>query len=316
MLSRLNIFLAVLLVIVFALPIVTRVNYSKPNYEFIPEMKYSPAWSAYDANPNFADGRTLQPPVSGTIPRGQMPVHFAPVEKEGETPGAELLNPYAVLLAEAETDEPATDEPNADKPNTDEPDSGEAGDNPEDDKDVLDEEVNDAEADEQESEQQKREAEALEQLQASIDRGGNLYRVFCICCHGASGDGKGPVSTRGFPSPTLLTEPVREKAMKDGQLFYILTKGRDTDDWPGSMLPFAGQLSPDQRWNVINYLRTLQERAPAPAAEEAATPAAEDQDTPTTKDGPDPEPKKETDSSDAPENESTTTDSKGQDDVD
>ena len=57
--------------------------------------------------------------------------------------------------------------------------------------------------------------------------------------------------------------------MKDGQLFHILSYGQ------GSMSPMAAQLSRAERWEVINYIRDMQQRAPAvdPPAE-ATEPAA------------------------------------------
>jgi mono/diheme cytochrome c family protein len=92
---------------------------------------------------------------------------------------------------------------------------------------------------------------ADEKLQASIQRGADVYRVFCICCHGATGAGDGPVTKRGFPPPpSLLTG--KSSQMKDGQLFHVLTYGQS------SMPEFTGQLSADRRWDVINYIRSLQ----------------------------------------------------------
>ena len=230
MISRLNVVLAVLLVIVLVLPIMTRVDYSKPNVEFLPEMKYSPAWSAYEENPNFPDGRTLQPPVSGTIARGQMPVHFGTPEKEGETPGANLPNPYQLAIVEAAAE--AAKKGNA---SDDESDDGEQDDGANEDP----------------------EAEAQAQLRESIVRGRGLYRVFCTCCHGSGGAGDGPVAKRGYPPPpSLLSASPRQ--LKDGQLFHILTHGRR------NMPDFAGELSQNDRWDLSNYMRDMQAGAPVP----------------------------------------------------
>jgi len=49
--------------------------------------------------------------------------------------------------------------------------------------------------------------------------------------------------------------------MQDGQLFHVLTYGQ------GSMSSFAAQLTTDQRWDAINHVRSMQQRA-------AATPPA------------------------------------------
>ncbi len=43
--------------------------------------------------------------------------------------------------------------------------------------------------------------------------------------------------------------------MKDGQLFHILTYGQ------GSMSPMVAQLSRDRRWDVINFVRDMQQKA-------------------------------------------------------
>jgi mono/diheme cytochrome c family protein len=40
---------------------------NSPGYEFMPDMYYSPAYKPGEANPNFADGKTNQNPVAGTI---------------------------------------------------------------------------------------------------------------------------------------------------------------------------------------------------------------------------------------------------------
>lgn len=190
-LSRTNIVLASLLVIVAILATTTRVDYSRSNIEILPDMKYTPAWMTYAQNPVFVNGRTLQAPVPGTIARGQRPLHFESTEEDALRAGVELQNPYG------------------------HPDSESA------------------------------------QLQDSIRLGGDIYRVFCISCHGVKGAGDGPVPLRGFvPPPSLVTGKSRE--MKDGQLFHILTYGQNI------MSSFAGQLSPAQRWNVINYIRNMQ----------------------------------------------------------
>ena len=91
----------------------------------------------------------------------------------------------------------------------------------------------------------------------ALERGAFVYSTFCRHCHGAKGLGDGQVSLRGFPPPpSLLAEQAR--ALPDGKIFHALTFGQ------GNMPSHAAQLSPQDRWNVIGYVRTLQERAPTP----------------------------------------------------
>jgi mono/diheme cytochrome c family protein len=98
--NRTNIVLASLLVIVVLMSAGSRVDYTQPNIEILPDMKYTPAWMAYTPNPVFANGRTLQAPVTGTIARGQMPLHFKATKEDALRAGEELENPYQQPNAE------------------------------------------------------------------------------------------------------------------------------------------------------------------------------------------------------------------------
>ena len=93
--SRANLFLGVLMLGVLVLAVLVGRDMSRPNYEFLPDMKYSPAYSAYSQNPNFLNGRTLQPPVPGTIARGERSLHYAASPADAKRAGRELANPFA-----------------------------------------------------------------------------------------------------------------------------------------------------------------------------------------------------------------------------
>jgi len=81
-----------------------RVNHSRPNYQIIlgDDMTYSPAYTAYAPNPNFADGRTFQQSVSGTLARGEQRYDFAPTPDDAIRAGEELVNPFPLSSAEME----------------------------------------------------------------------------------------------------------------------------------------------------------------------------------------------------------------------
>ena len=187
--TRISFVLATLIVLTALVNYVLQPDYSRPNWDFLPDMQYSPAYGAYSRNPNFANGRTLQDPVAGTLARGEKPLHYQATPEDALRAGQELVNPIRV-----------------------------------DDK-------------------------------ASLDRGANIYRVFCVACHGATGAGDGPAATRGVPALPLSAGNSVE--MKDGHLFHILTYGR------GAMASYAGQLTPHDRWCVIRYVRALQASAAA-----------------------------------------------------
>ncbi|MCH8043153.1 MAG: cytochrome c [Planctomycetes bacterium] len=111
MMNRTNTALAVLLAIVLLLPVVMRVDYSRPNYEFLPEMKHSPAWSSFESNPHFPNGQTLQSPPDGTIARGALPIHdFQATKEDAARAGEELTNPYDSSSAESDDAKTAAQE--------------------------------------------------------------------------------------------------------------------------------------------------------------------------------------------------------------
>ena len=90
--------------------------------------------------------------------------------------------------------------------------------------------------------------------------GDTLYATYCSVCHGAAGDGRGPVGPR-IGAPSLLTG--RARAYSDGYLYSIIRYGR------GVMPRYGDKVYlPADRWAIVNHLRKLQAAAP-PATEPA-----------------------------------------------
>jgi mono/diheme cytochrome c family protein len=91
------------------------------------------------------------------------------------------------------------------------------------------------------------------------ERGALVFATYCRVCHGPTGLGDGPVTRRGVPTPlSMLTGKAVE--MKDGEMFRVLTYGQ------GNMGAYAGQLSPSDRWCVIDHIRRLQKKRAVPPA--------------------------------------------------
>ena len=67
----------------------------RPGYEYFPDMASSEAYETYVPNPAFADGKTAQPPVAGTIPRHIIPYQYPKTREGNKQAGKELLNPFA-----------------------------------------------------------------------------------------------------------------------------------------------------------------------------------------------------------------------------
>ena len=85
---------------------------------------------------------------------------------------------------------------------------------------------------------------------ASVVRGAAVYAENCALCHGATGRGDGPAAGRLPIRPADLTEP-HLFAHTPGDLFWWVGHGMDEGVMPG----FAGALNPNQRWDVINFIR-------------------------------------------------------------
>lgn len=67
----------------------------KPGYEVMPEMVHAVPYESFALNPVTEDGKTLQLPAPGTVPRGFMPYHYGDTPEEAERAGRELLNPIS-----------------------------------------------------------------------------------------------------------------------------------------------------------------------------------------------------------------------------
>jgi copper transport protein len=87
----------------------------------------------------------------------------------------------------------------------------------------------------------------------SIAAGKAVYDVHCVPCHGVSGKGDGPLGVVLNPRPADLSRHAIPGVHTDAQLFEWITNG-----FPGSRMPaWKSQLSDTDRWNLVNFIRTL-----------------------------------------------------------
>lgn len=86
--------------------------------------------------------------------------------------------------------------------------------------------------------------------EASITSGSQAYEKECLSCHGRKGKGNGPNSFTLEKEPGDLTSS-KVQNQTDGELFWKITEGRKP--MPSARLT----LSDNQRWEVVNYIRTL-----------------------------------------------------------
>ena len=84
-----------------------------------------------------------------------------------------------------------------------------------------------------------------------IDRGQERFNIYCIVCHGPTGNGDGMVVRRGFPKPPTYHDD-RLRNAPVGHFFDVMTNG-----W-GKMNSYSYQVPPADRWAIAAYIRTLQ----------------------------------------------------------
>ena len=94
----------------------------------------------------------------------------------------------------------------------------------------------------------------------SVALGGRLFQIYCATCHGNSGKGDGLVGAKLLLQPYDLTA-AQTIGRTDGFIWGYMTFG-------GAIMPsYANDLSPAERWHLINYMRrVLQQGATAAAA--------------------------------------------------
>jgi mono/diheme cytochrome c family protein len=91
----------------------------------------------------------------------------------------------------------------------------------------------------------------IEADEASITRGARLYAIHCQMCHGQTAEGNGPIGPFLANKPANLTSPVVQ-AKSDGSIFLTITNGVE-----GKMPPMNENLLVPDRWDLVNFIRTL-----------------------------------------------------------
>jgi len=78
----------------FAVIFLSSCDYNRrtTGWDYAGDLINSPAYETYTENPNFKNGRTMQPPVAGTIPRGFMPYEYLKTDEDRAIAAKTLVN--------------------------------------------------------------------------------------------------------------------------------------------------------------------------------------------------------------------------------
>ncbi len=90
----------------------------------------------------------------------------------------------------------------------------------------------------------------LSRTKPVLARGQALFNTYCIVCHGPNGEGDGSIVPK-FPRPPSLQADVVVD-YPDAYIFQLMSIGR------ANMPSYAAQISVEDRWAIVHYLRALQ----------------------------------------------------------
>ena len=84
----------------------------------------------------------------------------------------------------------------------------------------------------------------------NMERGQEVYAIYCATCHGDTGDGQGSLYTSKkypYPPASLLTDKIR--TAPDGEIYHVISVG-----W-GVMAEHGTMIRPDDRWKAVLYIK-------------------------------------------------------------
>lgn len=90
----------------------------------------------------------------------------------------------------------------------------------------------------------------------SVGAGRKIFLDKCEPCHGEDATGSGEMAAMLNKKPANLTDPQGVGKLTDKEVFNIITNGKDP-------MPKFGDLPEEDRWNLVNFIRSVQAKAPA-----------------------------------------------------
>lgn len=102
----------------------------------------------------------------------------------------------------------------------------------------------------------------------TIAAGMNIYMDRCQNCHGEYGNGKGSRADKLSVQPSDFTDAHAMNAQTDGELFWKISEGHRP------MPSFKKKLSEEERWQLVDFIRTFSQGGGAAPTPAASSPAA------------------------------------------
>jgi|SRR5579863_2848349 len=100
-------------------------------------------------------------------------------------------------------------------------------------------------------EEAKQRQNPLTATDSNVRAARDVYFEDCENCHGKTGKGDGPEAHMHDPAPADLSDPLRMKAISDGELFFKISEGHRP------MPAFKRKLTEEQRWQLVLFVRAF-----------------------------------------------------------
>lgn len=83
---------------------------------------------------------------------------------------------------------------------------------------------------------------------ANLDQGKYLYGIYCVSCHGTTGDGQGSL----VQNEKILGVPnYKDRDVTEGNIYHVLMYGK------GIMGSHSSQLNATERWQIVHHVEQL-----------------------------------------------------------
>lgn len=89
---------------------------------------------------------------------------------------------------------------------------------------------------------------------AGLAQAKKMYGWDCAMCHGKDGGGDGDMASQLKSKLKDYRDPTTLKAMTDGELFYIIQKGK------GEMPSEGDRAKPEEIWNMVTLVRSFSKK--------------------------------------------------------
>lgn len=92
----------------------------------------------------------------------------------------------------------------------------------------------------------------FEASKQNLERGKQVYKIYCTNCHGENGDGKGFLFTsKKYPYPPASLVSPKIRTNPEGEIYHVISVGF------GVMPQHGSQVRPDDRWKVAMYIKEV-----------------------------------------------------------